>query len=123
MDPRIKKLEDKIRELEEQQDEVDSNIEDIYSTLNDFKHPDCNTYSDTHLDINSSKNINTNENIAKYIDHLISLNPERYPPYAKREALSFLDYIVNKTNSIKGKCPFSSTSALISKSSPFLVKP
>lgn len=109
MESRIKKLEDKINEFEEQQEELDSNIEDLYNTINEFKYPETlentksnehlethlDTHLDTHLETHSSKN--TNENIVHFIDYIISLNPTKYPPYAKRQALSFINYINKDT--------------------------
>ena len=102
-DTKIKKIQDKIKELQDQQVELDSSIEDIYTTINDWKHPE-------HLTISNTPNIQSQttlyhplqnitpsiDNISYFIDYIISLNPTQYQPYAKRQALTFYDYF-NKT--------------------------
>lgn len=99
MEIKIKKIQDKIKELQEQQAELDSSIEDIYSTINDWKYP---IYPDTSTTPTQSQttlhhppnNITTSiDNISYFIDYIISLNPKRYQPYAKRQALTFYDYL------------------------------
>jgi hypothetical protein len=49
MESRIQKLQDKIKELQDQQADLDSSIEDIYTTINDWKHPEHFTTPKTPL--------------------------------------------------------------------------
>ena len=113
METKIKKLQNKIKELQDQQAELDSSIEDIYTTINDLKHPEPQssrpspiiqpsiiqplTTKNTHLQNNIAQPA---ENISHFIDYIISLNPTQYPPYAKRQALTFYDYL-NQTEDSK----------------------
>ena len=96
MDTKIKKLQDKIKELQDQQAELDSSIEDIYATINDWKHPEhLTTPSPTTLSYPPANSSLSSENIAHFIDYIISLNPSRYQhqPYVKRQALTFYYYL------------------------------
>ena len=102
IDTKIKKLQEKIKELQDQQLDLDSSIEDIYTTINNWKHPE-----EEHITKPNKPNTPTilphpltnsslsTENISYFIDYIISLNPTRYKhqPYAKRQALTFYNYL------------------------------